>query len=115
VFINPTIELSETPAGEADWDSESEGCLSVPGERFPLRRAEKTTVKGCDLAGNPVEIIAEGWFARIFQHEYDHLDGTLYVDRLAEPHKSDCTEIIAERGWGKPNLSWLPGQDKLEG
>lgn len=115
VLINPTIELSETPAGEADWDIESEGCLSVPGERFPLRRAEKTTVKGFDLAGNPVEIIAEGWFARIFQHEYDHLDGTLYVDRLAEPHKSDCTEIIAERGWGKPNLSWLPGQDKLEG
>ena len=115
VAINPTLELSETPTGEADWDTESEGCLSVPGERFPLRRAEKATLKGVDLEQNPVLIEAEGWFARIFQHEFDHLNGTLYVDRLAEPHKSDCAEIIAERGWGIPNLSWLPGKEKLEG
>jgi peptide deformylase len=87
----------------------------VPGERFPLRRAEKATLKGVDLEQNPVLIEAEGWFARIFQHEFDHLNGTLYVDRLAEPHKSDCAGIIAERGWGIPNLSWLPGKEKLEG
>lgn len=115
VVINPTLELSETPAGEADWDTESEGCLSVPGERFPLKRAEKATLRGVDLEQNPVYLEAEGWFARIFQHEFDHLNGTLYVDRLAEPHKSDCAEIIAERGWGTPNLSWLPGKEKLEG
>lgn len=115
VVINPTLELSETPTGEADWDSESEGCLSVPGERFPLRRADRATVRGFDLDGNPIQIEAEGWFARIFQHEYDHLDGTLYVDRLAEPHKSDCAAIIQERGWGIPGQNWLPGKDKLEG
>jgi len=39
----------------------------------------------------------------------------LYVDRLAEPHKSDVAEIINERGWGIPDQSWLPGHDKLEG
>jgi len=115
VVINPTLELSETPTGEADWDSESEGCLSVPGERFPLRRAERAVLRGVDLEQNPVHIEAEGWFARIFQHEFDHLDGTLYVDRLAAPHKSDVAEIIKERGWGIPDQSWLPGQDKLEG
>jgi peptide deformylase len=115
VVINPTLELSDTPTGEADWDTESEGCLSVPGERFPLKRAEKATLRGVDLDQNPVHIEAEGWFARIFQHEFDHLNGTLYVDRLAEPHSSDAKEIIEERGWGKPDLSWLPGQDKLEG
>ena len=115
VVINPTLETSVTPLGEADWDTESEGCLSVPGERFPLKRAEKTTLRGVDIDQNPVRIEAEGWFARIFQHEFDHLNGTLYVDRLAEPHSSDAKEIIEERGWGKPGLSWLPGQDKLEG
>jgi peptide deformylase len=115
VVINPTLELSSTPKGEADWDTESEGCLSVPGERFPLKRADKATLRGVDLDQNPVHLEAEGWFARIFQHEFDHLNGTLYVDRLAEPHSSDAKEIIEERGWGKPDLSWLPGQDKLEG
>ena len=115
VVINPTLEISEIPTGEADWDTESEGCLSVPGERFPLKRADKATLLGVDLDQNPVHIEAEGWFARIFQHEFDHLNGTLYVDRLAEPHSSDAKEIIEERGWGKPDLSWLPGQDKLEG
>ena len=115
VVINPTLEISEIPTGEADWDTESEGCLSVPGERFPLRRADKATLRGVDLEQNPVLIEAEGWFARIFQHEFDHLNGTLYVDHLAEPHKSDCAEIIAERGWGTPSLSWMPGKEKLEG
>ena len=78
VVINPTLELSETPSGEADWDSESEGCLSVHGERFPLRRAEKAILRGVDLDQNPVHIEAEGWFARIFQHEYDHLQGLTF-------------------------------------
>ena len=115
VVINPTLEISEIPEGEADWDTESEGCLSVPGERFPLIRAERAVLRGVDLDQNPVHIEAEGWFARIFQHEFDHLNGTLYVDRLAEPHKTDSQIVIAERGWGKDGLSWLPGEEKLEG
>ncbi len=115
VVINPVLDLSEIPAGEPDWETESEGCLSVPGERFPIKRAQKATVRGLDLEQNPVVIEATGWFARIFQHEFDHLNGTLYVDRLVEPHKSDSQKIIADRGWGKPGLSWLPGEEKLEG
>ena len=115
VVINPVLDISEIPAGEPDWETESEGCLSVPGERFPIKRAQKATVRGLDLEQNPVVIEANGWFARIFQHEFDHLNGTLYVDRLVEPHKSDSQKIIAERGWGKPGLSWLPGEEKLEG
>lgn len=115
VVINPVLDVSEIPAGEPDWETESEGCLSVPGERFPIKRAQKATVRGLDLEQNPVVIEATGWFARIFQHEFDHLNGTLYVDRLVEPHKSDSQKIIAERGWGKPGLSWLPGEEKLEG
>jgi peptide deformylase len=115
VVINPVLSISEVPSGEADWETESEGCLSVPGERFPLRRAESATLTGVDLEQNPVHIEATGWFARIFQHEFDHLEGILYVDRLEPEYKTEASEIIAERGWGKDGLSWLPGQEKLEG
>lgn len=115
VVINPTLTTSEIPSGEADWESESEGCLSVPGERFPLKRAEAAVVTGVDLDQNPVHIEATGWFARIFQHEFDHLEGILYVDRLSDEYAQEAKEIIAERGWGKDGLSWLPGEEKLEG
>ena len=114
VVINPSLEIGEIASGEADWDTELEGCLSVPGERFPLKRADWARLTGVDLQKNPVAIEATGWFARIFQHEYDHLEGTLYVDKLAEPHFSDAKEIIEENGWGEDGLTWLPGKDHLE-
>lgn len=114
-IINPVLEIGPIDDGEADWDTEQEGCLSVPGERFPLKRADFAKVSGVDLKQNPVEISATGWLARIFQHEFDHLDGTLYVDKLAEPHFSDAKKIVKLNEWGKPGLSWLPGKDKLEG
>ena len=115
VIINPVLELGPILDEPADEDTEIEGCLSVPGERFPLKRAESVRISGVDLDQNPVSIEAEGWFARIFQHEYDHLDGKLYVDRLAEPWHEIAADIILDNGWGKPGLSWLPGKDKLEG
>lgn len=115
VVINPKLVISEIPADEPDWEADSEGCLSVPGERFPLKRAHRATLTGVDLDQNPVHIEAEGWFARIFQHEFDHLEGTLYVDRLNDKYKAEAKETIQERGWGKDGLSWLPGEEKLEG
>jgi peptide deformylase len=115
VVINPTLTLGEISDEPADWDTEQEGCLSVPGERFPLKRAERVVLTGVDLEQNPIRFEAEGWLARIFQHEFDHLDGTLYVDRLAEPHKTDAKKVVMKNDWGKPGLSWLPGKDKLEG
>lgn len=115
VVINPSLELFEMPEGEPDWETEAEGCLSVPGERFPIKRANRAILSGVDLDQNPVRIEAEGWFARIFQHEFDHLNGTLYVDRLVEPYKTEAQEAIKEHGWGVPGLTWLPGKELLEG
>ena len=115
VIINPSLEIGPVSDEPADEDTEIEGCLSVPGERFPLKRAETAIVTGVDLDQKPVRIEADGWFARIFQHEFDHLDGLLYVDRLAEPWHEIATDIIQDNGWGKPGLSWLPGKDNLEG
>lgn len=114
VVINPVLEVGPIEAGEADWDTELEGCLSVPGERFPIKRADWARVSGVDLDQNPVRIEATGWFARIFQHEFDHLDGTLYVDKLAEPHKTEASMVVKENGWGEPGISWTPGVDNLE-
>ena len=115
VVINPVLELGPISAEAPNEDTEVEGCLSFPGERFPLKRAERVHITGLDLDQNPVEIEADGWFARIFQHEFDHLDGLLYVDRLAPTYSAEARELIDEIGWGKPGFSWLPGKDKLEG
>lgn len=61
-----------------------EGCLSVPGLQGEVRRANEVVVRGTDLKGKSVKIKAEGLLARIFQHEIDHLNGTLFIDR-ADP------------------------------
>jgi peptide deformylase len=60
----------------------SEGCLSIPGYVGQLTRAESVTVKGLDLAGKPVRIKAEGLLSQALEHETDHLNGVLYIDRM---------------------------------
>jgi peptide deformylase len=62
----------------------TEGCLSVPGLQGDVRRASNVIAEGQDLDGNKVQIKAEGLLARVFQHEIDHLNGTLFIDR-ADP------------------------------
>ena len=114
VIINPVLEVGEISTEAPSEETESEGCLSVPGERFPLKRAERVTVTGFDLKQNPIRIEATGWFARIFQHEFDHLNGTLYVNRLVEPYASEAAAAIDEFGWGVPGFSWLPGRDDID-
>ncbi len=115
VAINPTLMLDPLAVTPLDEDEEIEGCLSVPGERFPLRRSDRVTLTATDLNGNDYTITASGWLARIFQHEYDHLLGIVYTDRLVEPYLSDSRDAIADAGWGGPGRSWLPGRDHLEG
>jgi len=114
VAINPELWISPPAIGPADEDDESEGCLSIPGERFPLRRSERAILRATDLDGEAYEIEAEGWLARIFQHEYDHLDGILYADRLEHVHAKAATKAIRKQSWGGPGKSWLPGRDHLE-
>lgn len=114
VVINPTLSHTPVEAVEADDELESEGCLSVPGERFALKRGDRVLVEGVDLEQNPVRIEAQGWFARIFQHEFDHLNGIIYVDKLPFESRKNAFKIMEERGWNKPGVSWLPGTDNLE-
>jgi peptide deformylase len=76
-FINPEIVARE---GEAVWE---EGCLSFPGIHEEIERAAKVTVRALDLQGNTFELHAEGLLAIAVQHENDHLDGALMVDRVS--------------------------------
>lgn len=76
ILINPKIKSKS-------WKKETveEGCLSFPGEFFPVKRARKVRVEAQDRNGNKVEFEGEGMLARAFQHEIDHLDGILFIDR----------------------------------
>ena len=114
VIINPELWMTPTEPGDPDPEEESEGCLSFPGERFPLRRSDRVIVTGIDLEGEPVRIEVDGWRARIMQHEFDHLDGVLYVDRISDDDWKIVQKIARKRGWGKPGVSWMPGVDDLE-
>jgi peptide deformylase len=77
VLINPEIELLSPPDV-----SYFEGCLSLPGFVAMVARARKVRVRALNEVGEPMEIAAEGWYARILQHEIDHLKGALYIDRM---------------------------------
>jgi peptide deformylase len=114
VAINPTLEISEVSEEWPDEDLEVEGCLSIPGERYPLKRSEKAVLRATDLDGETFEIVAQGWLARIFQHEFDHLNGILYADRLLKPYARELKRVIKDEGWGVPGESWTPGQEFLE-
>jgi peptide deformylase len=74
--INPEITRAS-----ADKVVATEACLSIPGYVGDVERLEAITVKGLNRFGKPLRINAEGWLARIFQHEIDHLEGVLYIDR----------------------------------
>ncbi len=111
VVVNPWLSASRPPQGDPDPDEEVEGCLSVPGESFPLRRGDRTRVTGWDADGKPLELEATGWFARCMQHEYDHLNGFLYTDRLDDRWRKKARKAVKRNGWGVPGHSWMPGVD----
>ncbi|MGY4649763.1 peptide deformylase [Mycobacterium sp. URHB0021] len=109
--VNPMLETADRPAGPPDPDSDEEGCLSVPGEKFPIGRANWARVTGLDTDGEPVTVEGTGLLARMLQHEIGHLDGQLYIDRLVAPYAARAADAVAAHGWGVPGLTWTPGVD----
>ena len=112
VVVNPMLSLSKISTDRPDPDTESEGCLSVPGENYPLKRADRVSIVGFDADGEELSFQATGWFARVMQHEFDHLNGLLYVDRLDPKQSKRARKAIRENGWGKGGHSWMPGVDR---
>ncbi|MBB3733451.1 peptide deformylase [Nonomuraea dietziae] len=86
-LVNPRLELSERTI-VAD-----EACLSAPGLWWPLERSFGVTARGRDMYGKPVTVRAIGTLARVLQHEVDHLDGVLFVDRLADDERDRFMEM----------------------
>jgi peptide deformylase len=90
VFINPVLS-----GGHGQVEDE-EGCLSLPGIRSPVTRNETIRIQGYDLSGNEVSGEVDGLMARIVQHETDHLDGTLFIDRLAPTQLAAVRDKLEE-------------------
>ena len=79
VIVNPEIVDRST-----EMVGGSEGCLSLPGYAGTVMRHKAVTVKALNRRGKPIKIKAQDWLARIFQHEIDHLDGVLYIDKATK-------------------------------
>lgn len=92
-LVNPELDLSEeTQSGE-------EGCLSIPGLTFDCRRALRVVARGMNMYGEPVLIEGSDMLARCIQHETDHLDGVLFVDRLDRETRRAAMKAIREADW----------------
>ncbi|HEX3057955.1 MAG TPA: peptide deformylase [Usitatibacter sp.] len=89
VLVNPKLVML-TREVEEDW----EGCLSVPGMRGVVPRYTKLRYTGFDIEGNPIERVAEGFHARVVQHECDHLDGILYPQRMTDMSRFGFNEEL---------------------
>lgn len=92
-MVNPTLVLGEQTQGG------DEGCLSLPDLYFATPRAARATAHGFDQFGRPVTVEGTGFLARALQHETDHLDGVLYVDRLTGDSRRQALRASRAAGW----------------
>jgi peptide deformylase len=110
VFINPSLSR---PRGTA---IQEEGCLSLPGLRMDVRRPEKIVVDAWSLEGEPIRLDLDGLLARVVQHEFDHLEGKLFTDRLPEASAIEARralETFREVFTGQQSRGELPGHDEI--
>ena len=91
VVVNPEIVARSEELVDG-----AEGCLSLPGYAGNVKRHEAVTVRALNRKGKPIKIKARGWLARIFQHEIDHLDGVLFIDRASKVWKVEDEDEAAE-------------------
>ena len=92
-LINPSLDLSE------DLQEGEEGCLSFPELRYNTPRAFRVVAKGWNMYGEPISVEGTELLARALQHETDHLDGVLFIDRLAKEDRKSAMKEIRESEW----------------
>ena len=107
VLINPEIVESD---GEWAYD---EGCLSVPGLSWEIVRPKQIHVRGIDLDGNDVDIEADELMSRMLQHELDHLEGILLVERLDDDQRREALRLLRERAITGATTDAAPGKRRL--
>ena len=92
-LVNPDLDLSE------ELQDGPEGCLSLPGLAFDTKRAMRVVAKGMNMHGEPVVIEGSALLARAVQHETDHLDGIIFIDRLDAEARKEAMRVIRETEW----------------
>ncbi len=92
-LINPDLDLS------SEFEEAPEGCLSLPGLVFDTPRALRAVAKGFNMFGEPVVLEGSGLLARCVQHETDHIDGVLFIDRLSKEERKAAMKEIRESEW----------------
>lgn len=107
--VNPVLEV-----GEQEQDG-SEGCLSVPGLGYWTPRKEWSRVRGQDQYGDPVVVEGTGLLARALQHETDHLDGVLYINRLHGNERKAAMRAIRDRRYSDVSASTLRERERNVG
>jgi peptide deformylase len=100
VLVNPVLDEFSDEIEESD-----EGCLSVPGVTMPVERPVSLRVRGLDEYGEPVDFRAEGFEARVIQHENDHLDGVLIVDRTTRSARAAALRAMREQAAGVADVA----------
>lgn len=113
VAINPQLLIEPVDTLEAEAE-DTEGCLSFPEYPFPLRRSTHALLRAQNEKGEWYELEADGWFARILQHEYDHLKGRIFVDRLQGKRAKRVQQIMKAEKWNQPGITWMPGEEYLD-
>jgi peptide deformylase len=94
VVVNPVLHLPA--ASDRVLDEDAEGCLSIHGESADVARPDTARVTGVDENGDPVEVVGTGLLARCLQHEVDHLEGGLYIDRVSAGERRRVLRAHAE-------------------
>jgi peptide deformylase len=93
-LVNPVLEFPD----EEEQDG-PEGCLSIPGVYFDTKRRNNVIAKGYSSYGDPLQIVGSGMLARCIQHETDHLDGVLFLDRIDAERRARTLDVIRHNGW----------------
>jgi peptide deformylase len=96
----PTTLVNPALSGHEGEQTGEEGCLSIPGLYFPVTRAMKVTCDAVDVRGEPIHLEGEELLARVFQHEVDHLDGVLFVDKLQGEERKQALAAIRDQALG---------------
>ncbi|TDB97683.1 peptide deformylase [Actinomadura sp. 7K534] len=91
--VNPTLDLSD------ERETDDEGCLSLPGLAFPTPRAVRAVAKGFNMHGEPITLEGTHMLARCVQHETDHLDGIIFIDRMDPEQRKAAMKAIREAEW----------------
>lgn len=92
-LVNPTLDLSE------EMQDGEEGCLSFPDITFETPRAFRAVAKGWNMHGEPITVVGTEFLARALQHETDHLNGVLFIDRMAKAERKKAMKEIRESEW----------------